>query len=255
MPAYNAEEFISQSINSALTQTYQDIELIIINDNSTDNTEKIINHINDNRIVYIKNQRNLGASKSRNLGIKKATGRYISFLDSDDLWEKDKLKIQIEFLNTKNIPFTYSAYNKINKKNEIIDTIGIPDKLNREKLLKTCYIGCLTAIYDTQKIGKVFMPTNTLREDYATWLNIIRETKFLYGINLVLASYRVHEKQSSASKIKMAKENWLLYRIQEAEPIHKTLWIFTNYMARGILRNKFPKLSKLIGTTHTPYNH
>lgn len=242
MPSYNSESYIAESITSVINQTYEKWELIIIDDCSTDNTTSIVNSFNDKRIKLIKNTENLGAAKSRNIGIKAASGRFIAFLDSDDLWEKSKLEIQISFMQENNLPFSYSAYMKINESGNILGEVPVPELINRKKLLKTCYIGCLTAIYDSNEIGKILMPTNTQREDYATWLQIIRKTKYFKGINKPLAYYRIHKNQNSRKKIKMAYENWRLYRDQECLTLCQSLYFFSNYAIRGFLRKiKFSK--------------
>lgn len=237
MPAYNSESYIKESINSVIQQTYKTWELIIIDDCSADNTISIVNSFKDERIKIIRNQKNIGAAKSRNRGIQIASGRFIAFLDSDDLWHETKLEIQICFIEENNLPFCYSAYIKINELGEKIKKISIPEQINRNKLLKTCYIGCLTAIYDCEKLGKISMPTDTLREDYATWLKIIKKTKYLRGINKPLAYYRIHKNQSSKKKLKMAHENWKIYRNQEGLSIIESLYFFFNYSIRGLIRS------------------
>lgn len=246
MPSYNSGEFIEDSIKSVLDQTYHNWELIIIDDCSTDNTISIVESLNNNKIKIIKNKNNLGAAKSRNKGIEIAQGQFIAFLDSDDLWHKEKLRIQTSYMKENNISFTYCAYEKINEHNKVIGNVSVPEKIDRNTLLKTCYIGCLTAIYDTQKLNKVYMPEDTRREDYATWLNIIREVKFIYGINKTLASYRVHSKQSSNKKIKMATENWKIYKEIENLGFSRSIYYFSHYAIRGFLRTKMPNLARFL---------
>lgn len=237
MPAYNSDNFIDTSISSVLNQTYHNLELIIINDSSTDKTENIIKKYIDNRIVYLKNEKNLGVAKSRNLGINIAKGRFIAFLDSDDVWDFEKLEKQVSFMISREIPFTYCSYKKIDESGNYLTTVHAPASLNKNKLLKTCYIGCLTAIYDTKLIGKVFMPENTLREDYATWLKILNDVKEIKGLQYSLASYRIHKNQNSRTKLKMAKENWKIYRNFENLNKVKSIYYFLNYSIIGIWRH------------------
>lgn len=254
MPSYNSESYIAESIISVINQTYGKWELIIIDDCSTDSTTSIVNSFSDKRIKLIKNTKNLGAAKSRNIGIKAASGRFIAFLDSDDLWEKEKLEEQISFMQKRKISFCYSAYRKINEKNKEICIINVPETLYRDQLLKTCYIGCLTAIYDTHMLGKIYMHTDTKREDYATWLSIIKLEKKLYGIPKVLASYRIHGQQSSKNKINMALENWKIYRKKENLPLLLSIYYFSNYAIRGIIRSK-KQYVNIINLLHKAKTH
>src|SRR5690554_792840 len=213
-PLYNAAKFIDQTVRSVLMQTHGDWELMLIDDCSTDNSFELARsyQVKDRRIKVFRLEKNSGAAAARNLGIKKASGRFIAFLDSDDVWSPEKLEKQVFFMLNNNVEFSYTAYEKINEKGEMLFKVGVPAKVSYKGLLKTCVIGCLTAMYDTHKVGKVYMPENTRREDYATWLEILRRVGSAHGINEPLAQYRVYAGQSSAKKANMAVENWRLYR-------------------------------------------
>lgn len=248
-PSYNSEKYISETIDSVLSQTYQNWEMIIIDDVSPDDSSSVIEGYckKDNRIKLIKLEQNSGAAVARNRAIEEAEGRYIAFLDADDIWKPEKLEKQIEFMRKNNYAFTYTAYEKIDESGLVFGEIGVPLKVSYNQLLKTCVIGCLTAIYDVEKLGKVYMPTNTKREDFATWLNILKKVDFAYGIKQNLSQYRVYKSQSSNKKVKMAKENWKLYREIEKLNIFKAIYYFSHYAIRGILRTKFPKIARIIG--------
>lgn len=248
-PSYNSEKFISKTVDSVLSQTFKNWEMIIVDDVSPDNANDIIEEYikKDSRIKLIKLEKNAGAAEARNMAIKEAKGRFIAFLDSDDCWKEDKLEKQINFMLKNDYSFTYTAYEKIDENGNFLGTMGIPDKVSYNSLLKTCVIGCLTSVYDVQKLGKVYMPKNTKREDFATWLNILKKVDFAYGIKEELAEYRVYENQSSGKKAKMAKENWKLYREIEKLNIFKASYYFTHYAVRGVLRTKFPKVARLLG--------
>lgn len=248
-PSYNSEKFISETIESVLSQTYQNWEILIVDDVSPDNANEIIEEYikKDSRIKLDKNS---GAAVARNMAIEEAKGRFIAFLDADDIWEKDKLEKQIKFMIKNDYAFTYTAYEKVDENGNFLENMGIPEKLNYQTLLKANIIGCLTVMYDIEKLGKIYMPTNTKREDFATWLNILKKINFAYGITDSLAQYRVYASQSSGKKINMAKENWKLYREVERLSLIQASYYFTNYAVRGILRAKFPEIARLLGILH-----
>ena len=245
-PLYNASEWLEKTVNSVLEQTLRDWELIIVDDCSRDNSYDIARQLSlkDKRIKVYQLKTNSGAAAARNKAIKEAKGRYIAFLDSDDLWFPTKLEEQIKFMKAEHIDFSYSAYEKINEEGIVFDIVNVPKKLDYRTLLKTNYIGCLTAIYDTNSLGKIYMPTNTKREDFATWLLILKEIDYAYAIDKSLAQYRVYDEQSSSKKLNMAKENWKLYRDIEKLGLLPSCYYFLHYAIRGIFRSKRPSLAR-----------
>ena len=213
MPAYNVGRFISDSIISVLQQTFTQWELIIVDDCSTDDTIKIIEYFHsDPRIILVKNQKNLGGAGSRNEGIKLAKGRYIAFLDSDDLWESNKLELQLNFMEQNNHGFTFTGYSTMSEEGQKKGQIEIPAKVNFSKLLKHNYIGCLTAIYDTSVFGKIYMPLVRKRQDFALWLELLKSFDYAYGLNVNLGSYRVRSGSLSKSKSDAFKFYWIVLR-------------------------------------------
>ena len=240
-PLHNSSKFISETIQSVLNQTYRDWEMIIVDDCSTDDSAEIVESFaeKDERIKLYHLKVNSGAAVARNTAIEKAKGRYIAFLDSDDLWTTTKLEEQISFMIKNNHSFTFTAYNKIDEKGKKFGEINVPTKVNYNDLLKTCSIGCLTAIYDSKELGKIYMPLIRKRQDYGLWLRILKITPFAYAINKPLANYRVRTGSLSGNKIKAAKYQWKIYREIEKLTIIKSTWYFTTYFIHGLFKTYF----------------
>lgn len=234
MPCFNSGRFIEESIISVLNQTYLNWELIIIDDCSTDNGEKIIKKYVDldNRIKLIRLKVNSGhPSVPRNYGIKEARGKFIAFLDSDDTWYPEKLMKQITFMHENNVTFSYSAYEWIAENGERLNRTILPsDSLNYSKLLKSCQIGCLTAIYDIEKLGKLFFRPDLDKEDYAYWLDIIKKSKVAYITPQILASYRIRKRSLSSNKWRMSVGVWNIYYKVEKLGLIKSVFYFTNFV-------------------------
>ena len=196
MPSYNTAKYISNSINSVLNQTYKNFELIIVDDCSTDYTDQILDSFKDPRIKYIKLSRNSGAAVARNVALKEARGKWITFLDSDDLWEKEKLDHQINFMKKNNYTFSYTKYEEINENSAPLGRIvSGPKKVTRNSLFLYCWLGCLTVMYDAEKIGLLQIEDIKKNNDYAMWLKVIRKAD-CYLIDEVLAKYRRGRKGS-----------------------------------------------------------
>lgn len=243
MPAYNAAKTIAASVDSILAQTYLSWELLIVDDCSTDATSQLGKKYAslDNRIKYIKTPVNSGAARARNLAIKEATGRFIAFLDSDDLWMPEKLSNQVWFMQNNGLAFSYSSYSLIESVNRDF-TFHPPQRLTYGELLKTNSIGCLTAIYDSERLGKRYMPVSVERqEDYALWLNICREEGVLYGLSEPLAKYRVAATSLSSNKILVSKNQWKVYRLVEGLNIMRSIYYQVNYILKGYFKYKIQK--------------
>jgi glycosyltransferase involved in cell wall biosynthesis len=216
MPSYNAAKYIQEAVNSIVNQTYKKWELIIIDDFSTDNTESIIKSIKDDRIRYYKNKKNIGAALSRNFAIKNARGRWIAFLDSDDIWLPEKLDKQIKFMTENNYGFTYSKYFLINEDSiEPKYKILGPKRISKLGMYSYCWIGALTAVYDAKLVGLVQIENLKKNNDYAMWLKIIKKTD-CYLYDEFLAKYRKREGSiSNQKKIKLIKWHYQLFRKSE----------------------------------------
>ena len=241
MPNHNGELFIKESILSIREQTYDYWEVIIVDDCSTDASVKIIQKLatKDQRIKLIPLEVNGGPAKARNCAIKEAKGRYIAFLDSDDLWHPDKLEKQISFMQKNEIALSYTGYYHISEKTgEIIDQVSVPSKVDYSELLKQNIMGCLTVIYDREKLGKVYMPDIKKRQDFALWLDILKKIPYAYGMNESLAYYRVRKTSVSSNKLIASQYNWKLYREVEKLPLYKAIYYFGWYTYRSILKYK-----------------
>lgn len=237
-PVYNSEKFIEESIKSVLSQTYTNWEMILVDDCSKDSSKSIISKYVeiDERIKYVKLDKNSGAAVARNTAIEMATGRFIAFLDSDDLWHKNKLEKQIEFMLENNIGFSFTSYETINELGENNGkVIRVPETpVNYEFLLKNTIIGCLTVIIDRKIIGDIRMPLLRTRQDFATWLSILKKGHKAYGFDEVLATYRIVSDSISSNKLKVARKNWDLYRNVENLSFFKSLYVFCGYTYNAV---------------------
>ncbi len=239
-PVHNAESHVEETIDSILNQTFEDWELILIDDFSTDNGVEILKKYEekDSRIRVLENDNNEGAAITRNRGIRAAKGRFIAFLDSDDLWLPEKLEKQLEFMKENNYAFTYTSYHIF--KDDVEEGImKVPEKVTHQELLKTCSIGCLTVIYDTDKLGKMLMPIISRRQDFALWLKILKEIPFAYGMQEPLARYRLRNDSISGNKFKAASYQWRVYREFEKLNLFQASYYFLHYSFNGVLKTYF----------------
>ncbi|UNH23496.1 glycosyltransferase family 2 protein [Moellerella wisconsensis] len=234
MPCYNASHYIKDSINSVLNQTYQNFELIIIDDLSTDDSINIINSYSDSRIKLIQLTQNSGAGIARNTGIEAAQGRFIAFLDSDDLWRQNKLEVQLEYMKKGQYPLTYTQYQKFSQlgKGKLVIP---PNTVTYNELLYCNVIGCLTAIYDTTILGKQFMPLIRKRQDMGLWLKILSQGHTAYCCPQVLADYRT-DSGMTQNKLNVAKYQWMFYRQELNFNIIKSTKYFIGYAIKGVIR-------------------
>lgn len=216
MPTYNAAHWVADSIESVLSQTYQHLELIITDDCSTDNTREILKlyEQKDPRVKVIYLEKNLGAGHTRNKCIEHAQGRYIAFCDSDDRWMPTKLEKQLRFMDEKDCCMVYASYITCDEAGNNNGVIIAPQ---RQSLFQTkCddKIGFLTCIYDTFKTGgKMYMPVQRKRQDYAYVLQILQKCQYAYGIKEPLAYYRLHPQSISANKWSLIKFEMLTWRV------------------------------------------
>ncbi len=208
MPAYNAEKTIRQAIDSVLSQTYSDFELIVINDCSKDSTQAIVEDYKekDPRLILVNNERNFGVSVSRNVGVDLAKGDYIAFLDSDDMWRQDKLEKQLSVMKNRKAVLSYTASAFIdqegNKYNYIMQA---EEKTTLSTLLRKNLVSCSSAMVKADVMKKTRMPGDQMHEDYYVWLKLLGEYQYAYGINEPLLIYRLSTNSKSSSRIKSAK--------------------------------------------------
>ncbi len=204
MPAYNCEAFIAESVRSVQAQTYENWELLIVDDCSSDNTLQVINEfaVSDDRIKVLVNEKNSGAAISRNYAMREAKGKWIAFLDGDDLWLPEKLEKQIFFMEKNDYHFSFTSYKQIRENDEELGIrITGPKKVGRVKMHLVDYLGCLTVIYDSTVTGLIQVADLKKRNDYAIWL---KASKFATAYYLAedLALYRVRESNSLTSRNK-----------------------------------------------------
>ena len=251
-PIYNCSDFIGGAIESVVEQSFQSWEMILVNDCSTDNSLAIAERYaaQDERIKVVELPVKSGAAFARNKAISMAKGRYIAFLDADDRWLPCKLEKQIYFMQENEVPFSYTEYEKINSDGNVCGYIGVPEKVSYSELLKTCYIGCLTAIYDTNYFGKVYMPEVRKRQDFALWLQLLKKVDFAYGVKESLAQYRVHSGSMSSNKLNASKYTWKVYREVEKLSFLKSVYFFSHYAVRGVLRKNYSRLAKRLRVLH-----
>ncbi len=231
-PSYNAEKFISATIESVRTQTYTNWEMIIVDDCSKDTTREILKEYAelDPRIKPIFLEENSGAAVARNTALKAAQGDYVAFLDSDDLWVLDKLEKQLAFMQENDYAFSFTAYNLMDENGKPLDkVIDVPKQIDYKGLLKNTIIGCLTVMIDTRKVEPLQMPLIRTRQDFALWLKVLREGHIAYGMQEPLANYRIVEGSISSNKLKTAKRNWYVYREIEKLSLPYASWCFINY--------------------------
>ncbi|HWJ80104.1 MAG TPA: glycosyltransferase family 2 protein [Niallia sp.] len=231
-PTYNAEKYILETIQSVRKQTYKNWEMIICDDCSQDKTIEIVKREakKDRRIKLIQLEQNSGAAIARNTALKVAAGKYVAFLDSDDLWCTQKVEKQVSFMQEKNIAFSFTAYHIIGEDGSETDkVINVPPSIDYQGLLKNTIIGCLTVMLDTEKLGLVQMPNIRTRQDTAMWLSILKKGHKAYGIQDPLSKYRKVQGSISSNKLKMSMGNWRMYRDIEKLSVFHALWCFINY--------------------------
>ena len=237
MPCYNAERYIAQSIESVLAQTYDNWELIITDDGSTDKSVEIVQSYcdKDKRIQLEVSEINLGPGTTRNKSIGRARGQYIAFLDDDDLWTPDKLEKQIAFMTENQYGFTFTGYEMINENGNTSGRIVRTDTaMDDKKYLKNTLIGCSTVVLNTAIIGPVHMTKDDTSDDMTLWLDIMHRGFKAYPLNRVLVKHRMRKHSASSNKFKATWEVWRVYRDVEKLSVAKSLYNFVGYAYNAI---------------------
>ena len=238
MPSYNTREYISDSIRSIQSQTYKDWELIIVDDCSTDDTEAIVREFmaGDDRIKWYKNDVNSGAAISRNRGLRAAQGRWIAFLDSDDVWIPTKLEEQLDFMIKNHYAFSYHDYRiQLNGTWLPYNCTG-PDMVNKRRMYNYCYFSTITVMYDASVVGLIQINNLRKNNDYAMWLKAVEKTN-CYRYPKCMSYYIKHDGSvSSGSKAKLIKWHYLLFRVgQGYNPVVSAV-LTVNNMFWGVLK-------------------
>ncbi|MBD5359292.1 MAG: glycosyltransferase family 2 protein [Bacteroides sp.] len=239
-PAYNASRFISQTIDSVIKQSHPEWEILIVDDGSKDNTAEIIAEYSakDPRVKLIK-QENGGSAAARNNALRNASGKYVCFLDADDLWDPNFLESQIKFMTDNKAHLVYASYRRMNEENqEILKPFIVPDKVDYKGLLKTCSISCLTAMYDREALGDNFFneQLKSMRDDFVFWLQILKKTPYAYGNKKILASYRVFASSTTGNKKKVIKPQFNVYYKVEKLGFFKSVYYLINWAINGFIK-------------------
>ena len=237
-PTFNSRKFIGETYQSLLMQSHQHWEWIVVDDFSSDGTRDWLleKAEMDSRIVVLFNDSNQGAGLSRNKAIGEAKGRYIAFVDADDMWKENKLETQLKFMTENDLDLCYSSYDVINVESDLLSTRIAPATVSYRSLLKCNEIGCLTAIFDTTRLGKVFMPKLRKRQDLALWLMLLKLGAKAGGVVDSLACYRVGVSSLSSNKYKVLPYQWAVYRQCEKLSYIKSCYYFTAYAWNGLYR-------------------
>ena len=241
IPVYNCEKFLKDTINTLQSQTYKNWEALFVNDCSKDKSAEIIEKesLKDNRIKLINLKENSGAAIARNTGMEKAKGRFIAFLDSDDLWKEEKLEKQLKFIKEGNYAFTFTSYEFVTEDGAKTGKIvKVPSKINYKQALKNTTIFTSTVIFDVKQLGKelIKMPNVKRGQDSATWWKVLKNGNIAYGLDENLSFYRRSENTLSSNKFKALKRTWNLYRNVEHLSIPKSLYNFFWYCINAVRR-------------------
>ena len=240
-PSYNTGCFIEQTIQSVLNQTYKNWEMIIVDDGSNDCTDDVVaKYINDSRIIYIKKERNSGAAISRNIALSLAKGKWIAFLDSDDLWDNRKLELQIDFMVNHDCYFSYTKYREIDSENKVLKKcISGPKFIDKKMMYRYCWPGCLTVMYDSEKIGLIQIEYLKRNNDYAMWLKAIKKSNCLL-LDEVLSSYRKRTSSISNQPYHiLIKHHYYLFRFGEHMGIFASVILTIQNVFFGIFKKIF----------------
>lgn len=237
-PVFNASKSLKKTVTSVREQTFSDWELLLVDDYSQDNSSEIARDFakQDSRIKVFQQTENKGAAAARNLAIENASGRYIAFLDSDDSWLPEKLERQLDYMERNKVGFVCSGYSVVNVEGKKVAEFMPPKTANYYDLLRTCSVGCLTAMYDTHVFGKVFMPLIKRRQDYGLWLELLRNGGECHGLQEALAHYSVGGGSLSQNKFKAAKYQWTVYRDVEKLSLLPACYYFVTYCVNGLLK-------------------
>lgn len=238
MPAFNAEEYISNSIKSVLHQTYPNWELIIVDDCSLDKTLEIISDFRDERIIILENEKNSGAAISRNRALREAKGKWIAFLDSDDIWHPQKLEHQLDFMIKNSYAFTFTDYRmQLNGQWMTYINTG-PDVVDRRKMYNYCYFFTSTVMYDVEIVGRIQIEDLKKNNDYAMWLQAVEKTK-CYRLPECLSYYIKHDNSiSSGSKVKLIKWHYILFH----DGLHKNFVLSSMLTLNNLFHGAIKKI-------------
>lgn len=242
IPMYNSKQYIEKTLDSVVSQTYRDIEIIVVDDQSSDGSQEIVQKYckTYKNITLIKLEKNQGIYNARNVGVANASGNYIAFVDSDDIWLPHKLSTQIEFMQREGKLFSYTAYDFINAEgNNLNKQICVPLSANYKRLLRNNVIGTSTVVISRDLLLRHPMPPIKC-EDYACWLEILKTGIIAYGVDTVLCHYRKLKNSDSSAKIRSSKRVWEILRNREKLALPFALYCMLFYIVKGITKHYLP---------------
>lgn len=238
-PLYNLENYIAECIESVIAQTYNDFEMIIVDDSSSDRGPEIAEMYvkKDHRIKLLRNSKNSGPAVTRNLGIKQATGRYITFLDGDDIWYPQMLQKSIDTIREEKCGFVFASYRRYDENLEpLLSDFIVPERVTYSDILKSNSISCLTAFIDVGRLGKKYMPLIRKRQDMGLWLAYLKEIEYAIGIQEPLAIYRIRKGSLSRNKFSLLKYQWEFYTKFENLNFFQASYYMAHWMFRGFVK-------------------
>lgn len=237
-PTFNSSSHLPETIRSVVEQDFQSWEHLVVDDCSSDNTADLIREYAERdgrvRAYYLKENR--GAAYARNVAIEQARGRYIAFIDSDDLWETDKLSKQLNLFKTTNASLVYGGYYWLNDETGRRRVIKVPERITYGQLLNATVIATVTAVYDTAVVGKVYMPELRQRQDYGLWLSILRNGGEARALTSPVATLRRYNGSLSSNIRRSLRFTWQVYRDVEKLSFTRSCYHFANYGVRALLK-------------------
>lgn len=242
IPVYNANKYIEATVKSIIEQSYENWELLLVDDGSTDGSTETINRIVEedgtNRVIALFPSEHGSAARARNYGLEHAKGRYIAFLDADDLWEKDKLSKEVAFMQDRQVGFVFTGYEFADADgNGTGKVVKVPETLNYRQALKNTTIFTSTVLLDTQKIDRELIKMPEIKsEDTATWYQILKNGHLAYGLNENLVKYRRVANSLSSNKLEAIRRIWNLYRKAEKLSVIYSAYNFVFWAFRAVLR-------------------
>lgn len=242
VPVYNAVRFIRETMDCVVAQTYPHWELLLVEDGSSDGTveeiEKYIAEKCETRIRLIKQPANMGAAKARNRGLKEAKGRFIAYLDADDLWVPEKLEKELAFQQEKKAAFVFTGYEFADEHgNGTGKIVHVPEVLTYKQALSNTTIFTTTVMFDREKIATELLEMPDIKsEDTALWWKVLRNGYTAYGLNENLARYRRAGKSLSSNKLEAVRRIWNLYRKAEGLGVFRSVWHFCFWAVRAVMR-------------------
>ena len=236
-PCYNSSAFLEQTIGSVLNQTFTDWEWLITDDKSTDDSVEMIRNIGDERIKLTIAEKNGGAGHARNLSLKNAAGRFITFLDADDFWEPNFLEEMVSFMKSENAEIAYSNYARCDE-NLIpkIEDFKADKNVTFNNLLKTCRLSLLSSMYDSKRVGIEFFPEGSKREDHVMWLNLLKKIPVGKPLPKTMAKYRMHASSISRKKTNIMKDQYLVYKDYMKFSTLKSMYYTANWAINGFMK-------------------